>query len=204
MLPAPMTAARNVTIVGGSLSGLTLALACAHLGIGTRVLEQVRGPRRRGGTLGINRARLLNSIGRNAHQGNTNYPFPPLIGRRGAVAWQVIYDWLRAEARQQPAIVLEDGAMVTEIEEDGDTVTALVADGRCFRSRLVVGADGYQSIVRRVINPSRHQPVYAGYLLWRGLVDEGGCSASLGMTVDTAISSANWLVSAARATSFVL
>ncbi len=166
----------DAIIIGGSLSGLTLALACARRGISTCVLEQAHGPRRRGGTLGVDRELLMKVIGKSAHHDVANRPFPVLAGRRMAVAWHNLYDWLRAEAKRHPAVTLEDGVLVTKIDQAKDDVIAVAADARQFRSYLIVGADGYRSVVRQAINPEEDEAVYAGHLLWRGLVDEAKLS----------------------------
>jgi len=63
------------------------------------------------------------------------------------------------EAYRQPVAVTSvrattDGALI--ITEDGED-----------RYDVVIGADGYRSIIRQFIDPGT-RPVYAGYALWRG------------------------------------
>jgi 2-polyprenyl-6-methoxyphenol hydroxylase-like FAD-dependent oxidoreductase len=57
------------------------------------------------------------------------------------------------------------------IEQDAGGVTAVFADGARARGELLVGADGIRSTVRGILIPGA-QPRYAGYVAWRGLVDE--------------------------------
>lgn len=57
------------------------------------------------------------------------------------------------------------------IEQDAGGVTAVFADGSRARAELLVGADGIRSTVRGILIPEA-QPRYAGYVAWRGLVDE--------------------------------
>jgi len=60
---------------------------------------------------------------------------------------------------------------LTGIEQDQTGVTAIFADGLRARGELLVGADGIRSTVRGLLIPEA-QPRYAGYVAWRGLVDE--------------------------------
>lgn len=162
----------SVIIIGGSLVGLTLALACAGHGISTVVLEREH-MRREGGTLGIDRGLLMRTIGQGIHGKARRRLFPVLAGRRQVVAWQELHGWLRAEVLSRDEIALEEGVSVANIVEDSEEVTASGSDGRQFHSQAIIGADGYRSFVRRRISPERLDAVYAGYALWRGLVPEG-------------------------------
>jgi 2-polyprenyl-6-methoxyphenol hydroxylase-like FAD-dependent oxidoreductase len=56
-------------------------------------------------------------------------------------------------------------------EQDASGVTAMFTDGTRERCDLLVGADGIRSTVREVLWPEV-QPRYAGYVAWRGLVEE--------------------------------
>jgi 2-polyprenyl-6-methoxyphenol hydroxylase-like FAD-dependent oxidoreductase len=50
-------------------------------------------------------------------------------------------------------------------------VTAVFDNGRRETGDLLVGADGYRSTVRNLFAPEI-QPIYAGYVIWRGLAEE--------------------------------
>jgi len=63
------------------------------------------------------------------------------------------------------------GMSLERIEQDAGGVTAIFADGLRERGELLVGADGIRSTVRELVAPEA-QPRYAGYVAWRGLVDE--------------------------------
>jgi 2-polyprenyl-6-methoxyphenol hydroxylase-like FAD-dependent oxidoreductase len=63
------------------------------------------------------------------------------------------------------------GMSLERLEQDAGGVTAIFADGTRSRGELLIGADGIRSTVREQVAPAA-QPRYAGYVAWRGLVDE--------------------------------
>ena len=63
------------------------------------------------------------------------------------------------------------GKELQRVEQAGDRVVAHFADGTAAEGELLVGADGFRSNVRAEVLPEV-KPVYAGYIAWRGLVDE--------------------------------
>jgi len=63
------------------------------------------------------------------------------------------------------------GCSVERVEQDAGTAPAVFAGGRRETGELLVAADGIRSTVRRQYAPET-KPQYAGYVAWRGLVDE--------------------------------
>ena len=68
------------------------------------------------------------------------------------------------------------GANFTGFESHGEGVLAHFADGTSIEADLLIGADGVRSTVRPQLWPEA-APQYAGYVAWRGIVDENRLSA---------------------------
>lgn len=83
-------------------------------------------------------------------------------------AWSRLYRTLRAAL---PAQDYRLGKKLRRIEQDAESVTATFEDGTSARGDLLVGADGIRSTVREQFLPQA-QPLYAGYVAWRAVLDE--------------------------------
>lgn len=169
----------TVLIVGGSLCGITFALACAKRGIQTHILERAPEILRNGGSLSINRERLLEVVGV-ADDDPYALSFPLPIGSRMAVSWHALQKWLLQLAAEKPEIVIESGTTVEAVSSGDAFATAATSKGHLLNAPLIVGADGQFSTVRRAVDPEHPAASYAGYMLWRGLTAE----ASLPTTTD--------------------
>jgi 2-polyprenyl-6-methoxyphenol hydroxylase-like FAD-dependent oxidoreductase len=82
--------------------------------------------------------------------------------------WARLYRSLRETL---PSECYRLGHGLARVEDDADGVTAVFADGRRERGALLVGADGIRSTVRAQVLPEA-QPVYAGYVAWRAMLEE--------------------------------
>jgi 2-polyprenyl-6-methoxyphenol hydroxylase-like FAD-dependent oxidoreductase len=63
------------------------------------------------------------------------------------------------------------GMTLKRVEQDDSGVTAVFADGTRERGDILIGADGGRSTVREQFLPGL-EPVYAGYVAWRAMLDE--------------------------------
>ncbi len=83
-------------------------------------------------------------------------------------AWARLYRPLK---ERFPSTRYHFGMRLVAIEPVVDGVTAVFADGTRHRADLLVGADGFGSTVRSFFS-TQASPSYAGYVGWRGLVNE--------------------------------
>jgi 2-polyprenyl-6-methoxyphenol hydroxylase-like FAD-dependent oxidoreductase len=85
-----------------------------------------------------------------------------------STSWSLLYNLLRDAF---PAQHFHPGRNVSAIAQDSDGAVAIFDDGTKFEGDLLIGADGMRSMVRRSLFPEI-QPRYAGYLAWRGMLEE--------------------------------
>jgi 2-polyprenyl-6-methoxyphenol hydroxylase-like FAD-dependent oxidoreductase len=155
-------------VVGGSLVGLSAAIALSRLGAEVTVAE--RSPARviDGGGLGVDIALLREVTGIAAD--------PPVLHGidRDTTAWHLLQGWLEDHAVRLPAVAMRRGTQVSAVQPGGPERGAAVrtAPGDVLDADLVIGADGARSTVRGVVDPAHPDGRYAGVLLWRALIDE--------------------------------
>ncbi len=156
-------------VAGGSLVGLSAAIALAGQGMDVTVLEQSPSPAAdAGGGLGVDVA-LLQEVTGIADE-------PPVLHGidRDTTAWHLLQGWLEEHAARCPGVTMRRAVRVTAADP-GDQwhgATVLTADGGSYPADLVVGADGARSTVRAAVAPDNPAARYAGVLLWRALVRE--------------------------------
>jgi len=175
--------ARRALVIGGSLGGLLAANALAAIGWEALVLERAGDDlASRGAGIGTHDElfRMLTRLGIRV-DGTTGVSVAERVclDRDGRVlhtlaleqtmtAWGKVYRLLKDRL---PAALYRSNATLAAIEQDAGGVTAVLADGARVRGDLLVGADGIRSTVRALLWPGV-EPRYAGYVAWRGVVDE--------------------------------
>jgi len=159
----------HCVVAGGSLVGLSAAIALSRLGMVVTVLE--RSPARAvegGGGLGVDVALLQQVTGLRGD--------PPVLHGvdRDTTAWHLLQGWLEDQATRRTGVTVHRGTEVTGVDPGNDQQPASVmtADGGEYHADLVIGADGARSTVRAAVDPGFPDARYAGVLLWRSLVDE--------------------------------
>ncbi|CCA90747.1 FAD-dependent monooxygenase [Novosphingobium sp. PP1Y] len=90
-------------------------------------------------------------------------------------SWSLIYSTLRSAFPEER---YHQGKVLADLRQDraAKTVSARFVDGTTAIGDLLVGADGGNSTVRGLVWPQAN-PLYAGYLAWRGLIPEDAMPA---------------------------
>jgi 2-polyprenyl-6-methoxyphenol hydroxylase-like FAD-dependent oxidoreductase len=169
----------DVAIVGGSLAGLATGIGIARLGLPVRVFEQFSGEERGGTGLGVERSLISRLTGVDATGGGSASELPVVNeGYRDTSTWLAIYRWLRTVADRTAGLQLREDSRVEQVRITGDIVQ-LTGPHIDTAASVVIGADGYRSVVRSTVAPEHPFAPYGGFLIWRALVNESWLSKSL-------------------------
>ena len=177
----------RILVIGGSLGGLMAAGILHRAGHEVQVLERsarslegrgagivthdsLREALRAAGavvddTLGVPVASRVVLAADGSSASRWNYP-------------QVLTSWGRLYALLRAALPAERhrlGAQAGQVTQDDDGVSVRLSSGETLRADLLIAADGIRSGVRAQFAPAV-QPVYAGYVAWRGVCDEASLS----------------------------
>jgi 2-polyprenyl-6-methoxyphenol hydroxylase-like FAD-dependent oxidoreductase len=175
----PKSLTGNVAIVGGSLAGLAAAIGLARRGLPVNVYEQYTGEERGGSGLGVDRALITGTTGVDASVDGLTRALPVVNeGYRDTSTWLAIYRWLRAVADATAGLTVHESARVDLISSD-DHAAYLSGPRVKASADVIIGADGYRSVVRRAVWPARPFAPYGGFLIWRALVEESWLPARL-------------------------
>ena len=190
-----MTDRPRALVIGGSVGGLFAARLLLRAGWDVSVYERSEGDLAgRGAGVGITRELLdaLDAAGAPAdptiglavesfvwldRAGATVLEHPRAMG---ASAWVRVYQTLRTGF---PDDIYHSGRIAARIEQDDATVTAVFDDGSRETGDLLVAADGNFSTLRAGFLPDL-EPVFAGYVAWRGVVDAGSLPAAARDAID--------------------
>lgn len=177
----------RIGVVGGSIAGCAMALAATNAGAEVTVYERSSGRlRERGFGIGVpqplleqlvemgyldpatpvHRVRHRIWVTRTERAGGER----ELWRQTGAAAlcnWGLLWQGLYSRI---PDIDYRTGASVDEVRADEHGVTLRTA-GSEQRFDMVIGADGYRSTIRHLIDPHT-APQLAGYALWRACYPE--------------------------------
>lgn len=161
-----MQADHDVVIVGGGPSGLSTALFLTHhrpeLKDRLVVLEKAHYPREKfcGGALGARAERALAEIGVHVDVAGASISrmsvalvpgsFISQPCRVGRVIRRIEFDNRLAEIAKARGIRIMEGVKVNEVLPDDSGVTLKTSAGE-LRTRVVIGADGVGSVVRKVL-----------------------------------------------------
>ncbi|UUU25414.1 FAD-dependent monooxygenase [Streptomyces sp. DSM 40750] len=182
---------RKALVVGAGIGGLTAAAALRHAGWDVEVHERATELRAAGSGLSVmsNAIAALESAGLDlklAERGEVlrsyhvrtargrlirEFPFPSIIRRLGVPSVLITRSALQEallEAAEGIRLHLGSAAEDFSVDEASGQVTVRFADGREAHGDVLVGADGFNSAVRRqMVGPEDSRD--SGYLVWLAL-----------------------------------
>ncbi|HEX5959555.1 MAG TPA: FAD-dependent monooxygenase [Hyphomicrobiaceae bacterium] len=188
-------ASRRALIIGGSMAGLFSALLLHRRGWEVALYERSPVPltgRGAGIMTHPELQRAIVAVGLDAEQG-FGVPIAERVVLNGAgivvarrprpqisTSWNRLFELLGGafDAALGPD-TYRLGKDLVRVEQNNGGVVAHFSDGTTAMGDLLVGADGLRSAVRGQYLP-KLRPSYAGYVGWRGLLDERTAAAALG------------------------
>jgi 2-polyprenyl-6-methoxyphenol hydroxylase-like FAD-dependent oxidoreductase len=178
----------RIAVAGGSIGGLCAGLALRGAGFDVQIYERVAGPMETRGAGIVVQGELIDLLRTHGagvlpttHCRMRRYLSPE--GGDGEVqrtpqdftSWEAIY---RTLASAFPAGRYHRGATLTDFG-NGDGVVRAHIDGHgVIEADVLVAADGAQSPTRRRFLPDLSS-TYAGYVAWRGTLDEADAPSGL-------------------------
>ena len=178
----------RIAVAGGSIGGLCAGLALRGAGFDVQVYERVAGPMETRGAGIVVQGELIDLL--RAHGAGAlpttrcavrRYLSPE--GGEGKVqrapqnftSWEAIY---RSLADAFPSDRYHRGATLTDFGNGEGPVQAHIDGHGVIEAGLLVAADGAQSPTRRRLLPDLSS-TYAGYVAWRGTLDEADAPPDL-------------------------
>ena len=183
MIKSNGNAQRTAIVIGGSLGGLFAANLLRRQGWSVTIFERVSDALSGRGTGIVTHPELLNAlkeagclvddtIGVAVHDRVTLNQDGSVAGTlrlpQTLTAWGKIFQLLRSTF---PDAGYVQGAVVTEVASEQDCAVVTLSDGTSCKADIVIAADGFRSSIRQRLLPDV-QLEYAGYVAWRGLVEE--------------------------------
>lgn len=172
----------TATIIGGSIAGLFTANALIQKGWNVTVHEKVESPLSGRGagiaTYDELADLVFKATGNNQVLGtkaktrvsldikgniNSSYDYPQVY-----TSWQHLFSLLRNNIKNSKYFMNDD---CIKIIQDDESATALFFNGKKKKSDLIIIANGMKSVIRKYVDQNAI-PQYAGYVGWRGVVNE--------------------------------
>ena len=180
---------KRATIIGGSIAGLTCGIALLQRGWRVNIYEATSGELDRRGAGIITHQSLFDALEKLDVSAKEQVGVPiqtrKTFAKDGSVedqielpqiatSWGRIYQLLR---QQFPSTHYHRQKTLLECAQDDDAVHTQFSDGYRESSDLLIAADGIRSTVRQQLEPAA-KPEYAGYVAWRGLINEQDLNAN--------------------------
>ena len=178
---------KNVVVVGGSIAGCTAAILLQRLGANVTILEQSSGRIGQGAGITLPEVvvtqciendlfdadipRLLATsrsfVRKNEQDEVDAQVFWKQSIRVMALNWIDVYQNLRQRVE---SLNYQTNTEVLRFEEIHHGCLVETSDGQVYNADLLIVADGVDSTIRAHLLPNS-QPEYAGYVAWRGVID---------------------------------
>ena len=172
----------EVVVAGGSIAGLCAGITLRGIGCNVEVYERTLGTMASCGAGIVAQPQFLRLV---RDVGAPELPTTSCLFRRHLLpdddgdvtrtelplqftSWYAIYRTLKSAF---PADRYHPGSSLIGFDQTAGGVLAYFADGGDIRADLLVCADGSRSEMRRRLAPEA-QPSYAGYVAWRGTIEE--------------------------------
>jgi 2-polyprenyl-6-methoxyphenol hydroxylase-like FAD-dependent oxidoreductase len=173
----------RIIIIGGSIGGLSAGLTLACKNFDVEIFEKSSGEMKSRGAGLVIQPDMMQYLMEHNISPKEVFGVPAIerqyLNDKGRVvmkhandtsftSWDYIYRQLKDAF---PTEKYHFGHRAIEVERNEQRVKVRFENGTTKECDLLVGADGYDSLVRQTCLPE-HNPLYAGYIAYRGLIDE--------------------------------
>lgn len=185
----------HAIIAGGGIGGLSTALALLKYGIDVDVYEQAEELREVGAGIQLspNGCRVLDALGvfeelkalscdpdrKEFRLWNTGKPWPMFdlgdhVIKEYGYPYLTVYRPDLLSVLERAVLALKPDAIhlasrVAGVEQDDDGATLILANGDRARGDVLIGADGWRSVVRTELWGD-YSPEFSGMVAWRGII----------------------------------
>jgi 2-polyprenyl-6-methoxyphenol hydroxylase-like FAD-dependent oxidoreductase len=178
----------RVIVAGGSIAGLFAGALLHRMGFAVEVFERSGEALASRGAGIVSHPELFDALAQAGALLDETVGVPVVgrivLNRDGTVlgahalpqlmmSWDRLYRLLRAAFPDERH---HAGRAVEGFDQDERGVKVYFTDGASARADWLIGADGIRSTLRRQLLPDL-EPAYAGYVAWRGLIEERAMSA---------------------------
>ena len=180
----------RVAVIGGSIGGLSSALALHCINCEVNVFERSSGEMKSRGAGLVVQMDLVNFLKEHGVTTEDAISVPAYkrqyISKDGSIiqeeqtvqlmtSWDNVYRQLK---NALPSDSYHNRKKLTRFKQNKDCVVAEFEDGQIEKCDMLVGADGPSSTVRHQLIPEVISK-YAGYVAWRGVIDENKLSIDI-------------------------